>query len=710
MIRSLSWLSVLLLGLSLSLAVAEPMPGAATVADVPPVVPIRADVVPEPPEHPLTPEASPQPRQGAAEPRLVEPAASAGLEPLVEPQAEGPLADPNPVQKHEPGPEAEQPSTAPGTDTETDQTMATEVPEADPTGPEGAPGPRPVAEVEPRTDFVAALKGLLSGQSALPAGLKLYRKAALTRLYQANGYGPLWRAEAIASFSQALDGLVLDGLLADAYRLEPILFYLEDAALQPEDAAEWALVDLSLSEALLRLLHNLEYGKVDPEQLDADYNYPKARRSDNRDSQLLAWIKQGQIDQALAAARPQHEQYWLLREALVEHYRHIGSQGWQHIPAGRALKLGMKNARVPLLRQRLDLGLAAEQDETRYDEALEQAVRDFQEERNLNIDGIVGPVTLAAMNITIGQRIDQIRINLERQRWFDPLAEEEYLLIDVAGFKLRWVRQGETIWQERVQVGKSATRTPIFSDRMEHLIFNPTWSVPPGINRRTILPSLKIDPGYLDKKGYQLLDEQGKRIDPHAVDWKSLDRMPYIVRQPPGPNNALGRVKFMFPNTHHVFLHDTNHRELFSREVRTTSSGCVRLRDPFELAERLLGRQGWDRARIDRVLASGSTLQANLEQPLPIFIRYLTAEAANGRVNFRNDIYSRDAKLLARLDGPYQEHLADMPKQRQARIRAQLRSASKADHLPTDPEVIGVPPVERGSVPSSSWKASFIDL
>jgi murein L,D-transpeptidase YcbB/YkuD len=567
----------------------------------------------------------------------------------------------------------------------------------------------------PNPDFAKALQGLLVDEKQLPTDLRLHFKQRLTRLYQANAYQPLWQPTAIAAFSRALDALLLDGLRDDAYRLSSLLFVLEDPQLAPADAEEWALLDLSLSEALLRLLYNLEYGKVDPEQLDADFNYPKARKikGDIEDRQLLGWIKQGDMEQLLTSARPRHLQYQQLRQALVDHYQHKGSEGWQQIPSGRALQPGMKDARIPLLRQRLDVKPALEEEPNRYDELLEQAVRDFQEERNLTVDGVIGPVTLEALNITIDQRIEQIRINLERQRWFDPLAVEEYLLIDVAGFKLRWIFQGESIWEERVQVGKPATKTPIFRDQVEHLIFNPTWSVPPGINQRTILPSLKIDPNYLDKKGYQLLDEQGKRIDPASIDWKSLDKMPFIVRQPPGNNNALGRVKFMFPNKHHVFLHDTNHRELFSREVRTTSSGCVRLRDPFELAERLLGRQGWDRARIDQVLAGGATQQVNLDQPLPIFIRYLTAEATETGVNFRNDIYRRDAEVLARLDAPFALHLADVGKQQQAKIRASLRSASKSDHLPAEPEVIDLPeeePSAPSAPPATKWKASFIDI
>ncbi|MBF0255184.1 MAG: L,D-transpeptidase family protein [Gammaproteobacteria bacterium] len=580
-----------------------------------------------------------------------------------------------------------------------------------------SPSAKPLVQAQTSPEVAAAIRQLLSSKAEQPGAPRFYHRQQLQGLYQANGYQALWGASAIADFSRALDALVLDGLKADAYRLESIAFFLLDPTLQPEDAAEQALVDLSLSESLLQVLYNLRYGKVDPEMLDADFNYPKARDAGDHTQSLRDWISQAQIAEAFAWARPKQSEYRWLQEALVDYCAKAGQGGWRPIPAGKPLKPGASDARTPLLRARLQLPLERGADEEVYDAELEKAVRAFQDKRSLNVDGVVGPVTLGALNISIEQRIEQIRANLERERWFDALAKDEYLLIDVAGYKLRWISQGEVIWQERVQVGKKQTKTPIFQDQLEHLIFNPTWSVPPGINQRTILPSLKLDPGYLDKKGYMLLDDNGKRIDPYSIDWKSLDRMPYIVRQPPGNDNALGRVKFMFPNKHHVFLHDTNHRELFSKDVRTTSSGCVRLQDPFVLAERLLGRQGWDRARIDKTLASGQTLQANLEKPLPIYIRYLTTEASAEGVGFRDDIYDRDPKLLEKLDGPFRIHLADLPKAEQTRLRAQVKSASKVANLPVEPEVIGIPEeivVEEAPKPEvktqSNWKSGFIDL
>jgi murein L,D-transpeptidase YcbB/YkuD len=258
------------------------------------------------------------------------------------------------------------------------------------------------------------------------------------------------------------------------------------------------------------------------------------------------------------------------------------------------------------------------------------------------------------MNVPVDQRIDQIRVNLERQRWYLHALEDEFILVNIAGFNVLWVKDDAIEWEQIAQVGKEFTQTPVFKDEIEYLDFNPTWTIPPGILNRTVIPNLKKDPGYLDKKGYELLTLQGQPVDPSKVDWKNLQGFPYLVRQPPGPNNALGLVKFMFPNPHLVFLHDTNARHLFDRPRRLFSSGCIRVKEPFDLAERLLrDKDGWDRARIDEVVASGKTTRVRLDEPMPIIIGYTTAVARDGQVVFREDIYDRDQGVLDALNAEF---------------------------------------------------------
>ncbi|MBU0499109.1 MAG: L,D-transpeptidase family protein [Gammaproteobacteria bacterium] len=572
----------------------------------------------------------------------------------------------------------------------------------------------------------------------------IYYKPRILRLYAANGWQPLWNPAAVKSLSAALSGLAADGLNPDDYRFQETTPYLGDSAQTPHSLGELASVDILLTEACLRALDNLEYGKVDPDTLDADSNYAPARDGKDRSARLVSWIKQGRIEEAFDEARPKHDRYLWLKSAL-NHYRQIqAAGGWPLIPAGKSLKPGKTDGRVPLIRRRLvitgdlapnpkDSAVANTEPSTgqadaaaaqaaelppttpdklhHFDKELEQAVKKFQERHNLEPDGVIGPATLAMMNVTVDVRIDQLRLSMERQRWYFPKGLDEYLLIDVAGFHVYWMKGQEALWQERVQVGQRLTKTPIFRDQIEHIIFNPTWSVPPGINRRTILPSLKVDASYLDKKGYELLDDRGKTIDPRSVDWEILSKMPFTVRQPPGRGNALGLVKFMFPNKFSVFLHDTNHRDLFTKQERTTSNGCIRLQDPFYLAEHLLARQGWDRARIDRVLATGKTTQTNLERPLPILVQYSTAVATENQVSFREDIYKRDEDLLAALNGPFQLPLSELPKEAQARVRATLisASASTANLIAPEAEIIG-DPVSKSVNVGSAKAPNYFDI
>ena len=264
---------------------------------------------------------------------------------------------------------------------------------------------------------------------------------------------------------------------------------------------------------------------------------------------------------------------------------------------------------------------------------------------------MIGPTTVAAMNVPVSSRIDQIRVNLERARWVQRDLPLDFVLVDIAGFRAYLVRGGTVAWSARVQVGKAYRETPVFRDRIEHVVLNPTWTVPPSILREDIIPQARKDPDIIRRKGLKVLDHGGGEIDPRAVNW-SAERFPYVLRQDPGPDNALGRVKVMFPNEHHVYLHDTPHQELFERSERAASSGCIRVERPLELTELLLsGTEGWDRARIDQVIASNRTTQVDLGRPIPVLILYWTADMMDGAtVAFRNDLYGRDAPVLSTLD------------------------------------------------------------
>ncbi len=292
-----------------------------------------------------------------------------------------------------------------------------------------------------------------------------------------------------------------------------------------------------------------------------------------------------------------------------------------------------------------------------FDEPLEAALKRFQARHFLAADGAVGPETRRELNVSVAQRINQIRVNLERGRWLlHRPADEEFVVVDVAGFEVRYVRNRAVVWRTRAQVGKAYRQTPIFRSTIQEVVLNPTWTVPPGILGKDILPAVRRDPTYLEKRGLRVIDRNGRAIDSSTIDFAKYTgaTFPYMIRQDPGPMNALGRVKIMFPNSYLVYLHDTPSQNLFESERRAFSSGCIRTERPFELVDLLLATsQQWNRAAIDAELSTGKTRTIKLPQPVPVLLLYWTVDINNdGQVLFKPDPYTRDPKLLSAIDSP----------------------------------------------------------
>ena len=290
-----------------------------------------------------------------------------------------------------------------------------------------------------------------------------------------------------------------------------------------------------------------------------------------------------------------------------------------------------------------------------YNNALVEAVKRFQASQGLDVDGVIGSTTIVAMNVPVQERINSIILAMERLRWMPEDLGQQYLIVNIAGFELRRINAGEVEERMAVVVGKPYHRTPVFSDRIRFLEFNPYWNVPPDIAIKEELPALRSNAASRAAQGFEAV-RGDQVVDVRSVDWAGVGagRFPYQLRQRPGTNNALGRVKFMFPNPHNVYLHDSPAHSLFGRSVRAFSHGCIRLSRPLELAEQVLrvgGVKGWTKERIDDVVASTKTTVVNLREPLPVHITYLTAWVDDGVANFRQDIYGHDAKLLAALEG-----------------------------------------------------------
>jgi L,D-transpeptidase YcbB len=369
----------------------------------------------------------------------------------------------------------------------------------------------------------------------------------------------------------------------------------------------------------------------------------------------------GHLTEAVARARPNNWLYDKMRASLGEYRMLEAGGGWMPVPGGEALKIGSRGRRVVALRQRLAVtGELSGQplDNELYDEPLAEAVRTFQERHRLAADGVVSAATLKELNVPLSARIGQIRVNLERGRWaLHEITPADLVIVDVAGFQVSFLRNREVVWRGKAQVGKPYRQTPIFKSAIDHVVFNPTWTVPPGILARDILPAVRRDPDALAKKKLQVIDGQGRIVDPASIEWSRYtgSNFPYMLRQGPGPDNALGLVKIMFPNPHAVYLHDTPSKALFENSERAFSSGCIRVERPFELAQLVLNDPAnWNDSTIDAVLKDGATRTVRLRAPVPVMIMYWTLDpTAEGPPVFKRDPYDRDLKLLMALDAPF---------------------------------------------------------
>ncbi len=400
-------------------------------------------------------------------------------------------------------------------------------------------------------------------------------------------------------------------------------------------------LDLGLTDAFLRLAADLAHGRVNPELIYSDcaIDVPEVDLPGALESALAA----GGVRQALADLAPAHAGYRALKQALFQ-YRALAERGgWPAVPAGPPLRLGDKNERIAALRTRLEAsgdlapppdpaGATSERD--LFDAPLATAVRTLQERQGLDADGAVGPATLEALNVSAAERVRQIEINLDRWRWLPRDLGERHVMVNIAGFALEVVESGKPALSMRVVAGKPSSSTPMFSGTLGHLVLNPYWNVPPGILKNEVLPKVRRDPGYLARQNMEML--------PGGQ-----------VRQKPGPNNALGKIKFLFPNRFNVYLHDTPSRSLFSRSMRTFSHGCIRVEKPIDLAEYLLRDDpGWTRQKIESLLGDGRERWIAVPRPLPVHIAYWTAWVDGaGVMHFRKDVYGRDGPLLERTAG-----------------------------------------------------------
>jgi len=497
----------------------------------------------------------------------------------------------------------------------------------------------------------------------------LYSADLLRQVYAARGNRPGWVSGSgphpqARTLLHALKASGADGLNPDHYHLEALERLIsENFAELPAGTRDRRLasLELLLSDAFLALARDQHDGRVDPLTLE-----PRPVPSDPHGvpaSELEGVLGGKSPALVLRHLAPVRDNYAGLRDALAAYRAIEADGGLSRIRGGGVLSRGDRGARVASVAARLaqtgDLDGFTTGDDC-YNAAVKAAVVRFQARHGLRADGVVGPATLAVLNQPARSWIDKLRVNLERIRWLPRKTAATRLAVNIADFRARLYVHNETVLSERVVVGRRYRQTPEFRDQIRYLVVNPAWDVPRSIAAETILPAVKRDPGYLDRHGYEVLQGWGARehrVDPARVRWRRLSpsRVPYHFRQMPGPTNPLGRVEFVFPNRYDVYMHDTPERWLFDSRQRTFSHGCIRVEHAMRLAAELLRLDGREHPGLDLIGAAddGKPRRIDLRAPIPISIVYRTAWVDHtGGIQFRPDVYGRDARVLAALAAP----------------------------------------------------------
>ncbi len=504
------------------------------------------------------------------------------------------------------------------------------------------------------TDELARMVDALRRGAAVRIGdRRILPDDLVLAVYARAGTQPIWTSRhAVGDLETAIAGVSRDGLDPEHYHLTAIA-----DRTGATDARATAELDILGTDALVRSSRDLRFGRVEPDGPTDSALATWMFGGDDGAERLMEVVESGRIGDALDTVRPGHFVYRGLVQAL-EDLRYIqGAGGWPRLAAGPTMGLGRFDPRVPELRRRLGLAedpsVPGEEPSLRFDERLEEAVRIFQHRHGLNEDGLVGALTLSALNVPVERRIDQIRVNLERARWIAHAVPDTFVAVNVAGAKVYLLQGDSVVFETRGIVGTEFTQTPVFAATMTYIDLNPTWTVPAGIVEE-VLGQVQRDAGYLERQGMRVLDASGREVDAAGVDFSryTADSFPYVFRQDPGPLNALGRIKLMFPNRHSVYLHDTPTRGLFAAEQRLFSHGCIRVQEPLALAERVIGDpDAWNVETLEAAIATGETRTIDLDRPVPVLVLYWTASVdLHGELHFYGDPYDRDAAVLAGID------------------------------------------------------------
>ena len=518
-------------------------------------------------------------------------------------------------------------------------------------------------ETDQITTYIQQAINTLTEENKLTIeGEKVLSKKFLPKFYMERNYEPAWSDfDSFIDAIEVLESSYEDGLLPVDYHFEGLV-RIRDTILHEKNVNKldykWvAKFDILLTDAVFLYAFHLIDGKTDPHSLDVDWNFGYVDLPEGAPENLTKAIEKKTISEQQDKLRPDFPEYRIMMKELALYRKIKDDGGWETIEVGGKIDPGDSVSRIPLIKKRLaitgDLADLNNLEDEVYNEELEKDIKSFQDRHGLEADGIIGKGTFAALNIPVEKKIDMLRVNMERARWIMHNVGTDYIVVNIARYKVFIEHNYDLVYHTNVIVGKTYHKTPVFKAKLEYIEFNPTWTVPVSITRNEMIPKMKKDHGYLKKNHLVLLDGSGKVVPESVLDYSTLSahNFPYTIRQIPGPWNALGIVKFIFPNKHSVFLHDTESRGLFKNTNRTYSHGCIRVENPLDMAEVLLRDTEWDREKIDELVNSKQTKRVFPKTKFDVYLLYWTTGVmGTDKIFFLPDVYERDQAVLRKLD------------------------------------------------------------
>lgn len=522
-----------------------------------------------------------------------------------------------------------------------------------------------------KSDLTEELQSRLESESSeqpLKIGEKeLLASEELRLFYEERDYAEAWSKNGkLTKLGEELKFEIgeskYDGLNPEDYHaadIEVLFQAISDqkGKLKAKPFAELADLDLMLTDAFFSLARDLEIGKIDPSSLKSGWDLGVNTPSINYNELLNESIQKGSIKDGLESLYPEFKIYKKGREVIrdLDEKRKVDTLVWKTVNLEKSLKVGDSNPSIPGLRDRLIFWGALKpydlNDSLVFDPQMEEGLKRYQRNNGMEPDGTIGNLTAESLNNSPANLMDIAAVNMERLRWLsDTLRDSELILVNVANYQLDYLNKLDTVLTAKVIVGKEYNESPVFSAPMTYIAFSPYWNIPASITKDEIAPAVRKNPNYLAQKNMEVVSSSGEPVNVKPKDW-TTEPFPYLVRQKPGGSNSLGLVKFMFPNDHSIYIHDTPARGLFELENRALSHGCIRIQDPAKFAALLLEDDPtWTAEKIDSAMHQEDEQIVQLKKHIPVVIFYLTFWAdSNGDPNFRSDIYNRDQEVLTAL-------------------------------------------------------------